>query len=85
MAHLTEQDLESMYEDMLNEVYGQCSIAGVEFDTAHALKELDPIMFDCGCSEYIDSLLQDGVLFEKDGEYYDDEADVLEQTEESEE
>lgn len=63
-------DIESLYNDMLDEVYGVVSIAGLEYSTSDALKRLDPIAYQCGLNDYIDSLLNDGELEEIDGDYY---------------
>ena len=48
-----ESDMEAGYDDMLSEVYGLVSIAGLEYDTAYALKELDPIAYRCGYADYV--------------------------------
>ena len=34
------------------------------------MKELDPICFNIGVTENLDSLAQDGQLYEYEGEYY---------------
>lgn len=54
-SYISEAEAIERYEDMLNEVYGVVSIAGINFDTAHALKELDPIAFDVGLTDWLDS------------------------------
>jgi hypothetical protein len=38
---------------------------------SYVMKNLDPIVFRCGVSEYIDGLVSDGEYFEYDGGYYD--------------
>lgn len=64
-------DIESLYDDMLDDTYGVVSIAGLEYSTtSDALKRLDPIAYRCGLSDYIDSLLTDGEIEEIDGDYY---------------
>jgi hypothetical protein len=47
------------YEDVLDDVFGNVKICGFVFSSGRALRELDPIAFDCGKADYIDSLLSD--------------------------
>lgn len=60
------------YDDMLTEVYGPVVIAGMEFDAAYALNELDPIAYKCGWIDYMDALgvdtdeLEDDYTFDRD-------------------
>jgi len=49
---LTSWELEEMYNDMLNDVYGTVNIAGYEYDTAQALKAIDPIAYSVGMNDY---------------------------------
>ena len=44
------------YDEMLNDVYGTVIIAGYEYDTAQALKEVDPIAYSVGMNDYESSL-----------------------------
>ena len=45
-------ELEDMYEEQLNECYETVSICGMNYDQGHALRNLDPIAFRCGVSEW---------------------------------
>jgi len=45
-------ELEDMYEEQLNECYEPVSICGYNYDQGHALRNLDPIAFGCGVSEW---------------------------------
>jgi hypothetical protein len=45
-------ELEDMYEEQLNDCYESVSICGYNYDQGHALKNLDPIAFNCGVSEW---------------------------------
>jgi hypothetical protein len=46
---------EEQYEDILDEIYPEpVLICGMEYNQAHALKELDPIAFRCSQSDYQD-------------------------------
>lgn len=47
---------EDEYDDMLNYVYGNVTICGMEFTSAHALKELDTPAYRCGKNDWEDSL-----------------------------
>lgn len=60
MEKITEYELERMYDEMLDEVYGVVEIAGMNFDTSRALKECDPIAYRVGMVDYADSLIEDG-------------------------
>ena len=44
----TEDD----YDNMLDECYPDTQIAGMTYSTSYALKELDPIAYRCGFSDY---------------------------------
>ena len=73
---------EDLYGEYLDEVFGDVKIAGYDYATSDALKELDPTAFRCGILDYIDSLLGD-TLLEIDDEYYlrDDVEALLEEME----
>lgn len=77
-AELTEADTEKLYEDMLTDCYGDIDVCGYTMDAGLVLRKCDPIAFNCGESDYIDSLLGD-TLREVDGLYYDKaEVDAIE-------
>jgi len=52
---VTESDMESAHDDMLDEVYGTVSICGYEYDAARALREIDPIAYRCGYADFVSS------------------------------
>jgi len=52
---MNEQKALELYDDFLNEVYPDLIIAGYNYDTAIALKELDPIAYRCGFNDWCDS------------------------------
>jgi hypothetical protein len=66
-----EHQLERMYCEMLDDVYGTVSICGLEYCASDALKATDPTAFRCGFLDWLDAEVKDGNLFEDDGEYYD--------------
>ena len=64
MPKLTELELESMFDDMLNDVYGEVQIAGFKFGTAHAFYRVDPIQYRHEMHAYADGLIRDGYEIE---------------------
>ena len=60
----SEQDMVDQFDGMLDDCYGTVSVAGMEYDTARALKEIDPIAFRCSLLDYIDGAEVDEVSFE---------------------
>jgi hypothetical protein len=53
---MTQYEIMEAYDEMLNDVYGTVIIAGYEYDTAQALKEVDPIAYSVGMNDYEASL-----------------------------
>ena len=62
-----KQNIVEQFEEMLNE-QGTVMIAGVEFDRADILKELDPIAYDEGLNNFADSMGYDLDEEEDDGQ-----------------
>jgi len=56
---MTEYELSQQYDDMLNDVYGPCSIGGHEYETAFVLWQVDPIAYRVGMADYADHLMTD--------------------------
>lgn len=52
---MNEYEAQKMYEDYLDECFGTVEICGITFSSSRALKELDPIAFDCGMAYWLDS------------------------------
>jgi RNA polymerase subunit RPABC4/transcription elongation factor Spt4 len=80
---LTPVDGDEMYEELLDECYPEVKIGESVFSPSQVIKELDPVCFDMGAKENLDSLAEDGVLYEYSGDYYrmedlDDMLDDLE-------
>ena len=44
---------------MLDECYGVVKICGCEYDSSYVFNTVDPIAYNCGYSDYIDSLRSD--------------------------
>ena len=59
MGKITEQDLEDMFDDFIDE-QGEVTVFGIQFSPSRILKECDPICYRIGMSEYADSLVEDG-------------------------
>ena len=59
---ITEEAVEEMYEDMLNECCTEWKTpAGT---SAENMKDQDPILYRCGFHDYVDSLQKDGYIIE---------------------
>lgn len=72
MSKLSDQELETLYNDFLDECYGDVVIMTYPYPTSHALKLVDPTAYKVGFSDWLDSQLEE-TIFEKDNEYYDNE------------
>lgn len=75
MTRLTDCDLEQLYCEFLDEIYGTVKIAGLEYETSSALKEIDPTAFRCGFNDWLDAELGE-TIWEKDGEYFNSDPDA---------
>jgi len=73
---MSEYDLKEMYDEMLDGVYGEVSIGGLTYLTSRAMKEIDPVAYRCGFGDWLDSQLSEGILFEVNGEYFDEDPDA---------
>ena len=60
-----EHELEDRFEQMLDEVFGTVNIAGYDYDTSSALKEIDPTAYRCDFAYWLDSELGESI-FETD-------------------
>ena len=69
--HCEPIDEEELFEQMLDDCYEDVTLGSLSWSPSYVMKQLDPIAFRCGVSEYIDGLMQDGEYFEFDGGYYD--------------
>jgi hypothetical protein len=55
MKYIREADAEDQFADFMNEVHGTVNIAGFTYDTAWALREVDPIAYDECYRNWLDS------------------------------
>lgn len=68
---LSEFDLEESFEQMIDECYGEkIQIGFIKTNISSAIKELDPIVWGLAKSEHLDSLIEDGIIFEYQGRLY---------------
>lgn len=68
-AEIPDYKLEEMFLEALNEIHGPVTICGYEYEAGRALKDVDPVAFRCGLSDWLDS--QIGELFVcLDDKYY---------------
>lgn len=54
---VSDYELHQRYDEMLDEVYGDAEIAGMQYTTSTALQQVDPIAYRVGFSDYVDSEL----------------------------
>ena len=57
--YITETIDDNVYDDMLDECYGEVNIGGFKYATSIALKETDPTAYRCGKNDYYDNLSSD--------------------------
>ena len=53
------RELVQMYDEMLDDCYGTVSVAGMEYETSRLLKEVDPIAYKCGFTDFMHSMQED--------------------------
>lgn len=49
---LTDYEMEQRYIEMLDDVYGMVTVAGYQYETSRLLKEIDPIAYRVGLSDF---------------------------------
>ena len=52
MAKLQDYEIEEQFKEMLDGCYGVVTILGMEYGTAYALRECDPIAYRVALSDY---------------------------------
>ena len=60
---ITESEAEELYDEMLNEMEW-CSVGTMEFAPSRVLQALDPVAYNCGFSDFCDSLAENHQLVE---------------------
>ena len=61
---LSDYDAHEMYDEMLDECYPMVSICGYDHYPSECLKEMDPIAYRCGFSDWVASEEENNVLVE---------------------
>lgn len=51
----TFEETHAAYADMLRECYGDVNVAGLNYDMARVLADVDPTAYRCGYLDYLDS------------------------------
>lgn len=82
-TRLETVDGEEMFEGLLDECCPEVKVGCCTFSPSQVMKELDPICFNIGVDENLQSLAEDGQLFEYEGDYYrmEDVEDLIEELE----
>ena len=60
---ITEDEASDRYDEMLDEDEW-CKVGSMEFAPSRVLRALDPCAYNCGFSDYTDSLIYDKILVE---------------------
>ena len=60
---ITEDEASDRYDEMLDEDEW-CKVGSMEFAPSRVLRALDPIAYNCGFSDYTDTLYYDKILVE---------------------
>lgn len=65
-----EHEMEDMFDLYLDEINGTVKIGQLEYLSSHVLKRVDPVAYNCGVADFIDSKLSDEEFVEIAGDYY---------------
>ena len=57
--YIIEEYAPETYDDYLDEMYPETTIAGHNYSTSHALQKIDPIAYRCGLSDYASALFEE--------------------------
>lgn len=61
---ISEYEASQRYDDMLDDCNGDIDIMGMKYCTSRVLKEVDPIAYNCGFSDYVSSLYEENIKVE---------------------
>lgn len=70
MNALTADELEEMYKDYLDEVFGTVKIAGYDYPTSQCFKDTDPTAYRCEMANWLDNELGSEAIHEINNQYY---------------
>lgn len=68
--HLEPVDENELFDEMMDCCYEDITIGCSSWTASHVLKNLDPIAYNIGTSEYMQDLVEDDQYLEIDGRYY---------------
>ena len=68
---IAENYLYEIYDEMLDGTYTWPKVGYCEVSPSEFLKEHDPIAYRVGFNDYVDSMMQDGELYEDENEFID--------------
>ena len=77
--YIVEEYAPEIYDEYLDEMYPETTISGHNYSTSYALKEIDPIAYRCGLSDYASELFCE---IEEEEEEEDEEEEEIEEDEE---
>ena len=61
---VSEREAYNMYNDMLDETYGEVQIGGMNYTTSGALYRVDQTAYRCGFNDYTSHLEEDKIYVE---------------------
>ena len=61
---ISEREAYEMYDEMIDDCYGDIKILGLAYRHSDVLKDFDPITYRCGFSDYTASLEEDNIFVE---------------------
>ena len=61
---ISEHEAYEMYDEMLDECHEDVKVCGMTYNTSRVLKEVDPIAYRCGFSDYTSHLEEDHIYVE---------------------
>ena len=67
---LNDLELYNMYDEDLDNVYGDINVAGMEYSASETLKKVDEIAYDNGFDDWLDGEVSNGRIMEQDNKYY---------------
>lgn len=70
-ANLDIVDMDSRYDDMLDECHGEVKLGYLTFSPSRVLAELEPATYRCGFSDFVAAEESNKRIQEVNGNYYD--------------
>ena len=61
--YVKQDEFDETYDDMLD-TDGTVTVGGIEYYPSRILKEIDPIAYRCGLTDYIDALSEDCLVLD---------------------